>query len=45
MLWYNREWILGGVSERFNVGVLKTPGRKPRGFESLPLRLFWVVWT
>ena len=33
---------LGGVSERFNVGVLKTPGRKPRGFESLPLRQFLV---
>ena len=29
---------LGGVSERFNVGVLKTPVRKHRGFESLPLR-------
>ena len=29
---------LGGVSERFNVGVLKTPVRKQSGFESLPLR-------
>jgi hypothetical protein len=33
-----RTGSLGGVSERFNVVVLKTTGRKPRGFESLPLR-------
>src|SRR3954454_23183466 len=30
----------GGGAERFNAAVLKTAGRKSRGFESLPLRRF-----
>ena len=28
----------GAVAEWFQAAVLKTAGRKPRGFESLPLR-------
>ena len=28
----------GEVAERLKAAVLKTAGRKPRGFESLPLR-------
>jgi hypothetical protein len=30
---------VGGMAERFNAVVLKTTGRKARGFESLSLRL------
>ena len=30
----------GGVAERLNAAVLKTAGRKSRGFESHPLRQY-----